>query len=325
MKNYLITGGAGFIGHHLAKNLLDEGNKVLVFDNLIRSEKSRLELLSDYKNFNLVTGNIKNYNELEPHLENINCVYHLAAINGTENFYKIPLEILEVGIFGIINILKASDKHNIDDLIVASSAEVYQNPKTIPTKEEVELVVPDGKNPRYSYGLSKIVTEVYALNYTFKSHTRLKIFRPHNIYGPNMGYKHVIPEFIVNLLKMDNDETFKPKGDLNSTRAFCYIDDLITGLKLLEKHISSHEVFHIGNDEEVTILDVLETTMNLLGSKKTIGKDDKNLHAGSSIRRCPNIEKIKKLGFSPIISLEEGINETIKWYRDNLESDNELA
>ena len=324
MNNYLITGGAGFIGHHLARCLLEEKHNVTVFDNLIRSEKSRLNNLEVYSNFKLIRGDIKNYEELECHLENIDCVYHLAAINGTENFYKIPIEIMEVGIYGVMNILKACDKHNVRNLLIASSAEVYQSAKITPTKENVELVIPDGNNPRYSYGLSKIVTEVYSLHYSFSGRTNLKIFRPHNIYGPNMGFKHVIPEFIVNLLKVDSTANFKPKGGLESTRAFCYIDDLIRGLRILEKNNSTNEIFHIGNDNEISILNLLEMIMDFLEIKVSIEKTDLNLHVGSSTRRCPDIGKMKKLGYTPQVSLEEGIKKTIEWYRNNLNSDNEL-
>ena len=317
MKKYLVTGGAGFIGYYLVNTLLTEGHSVKVFDNLVRSNENRLVNLKKFDNFEFINGDIKKFNQIEPHVKDIDCIYHLAAINGTENFYKIPIEIMDVGIHGCMNILKASNNHNVRDVILASSAEVYQNADHVPTDETVSLSVPDPHNPRYSYGLSKIFSEVYALNYKFNSNTRLKIFRPHNIYGPDMGYKHVIPEFIMNLKEMKKNSIFTPKGDITATRAFCYVSDLVDGLKILEKSDVTKEIFHIGNDKEVSILELLKMIEQHMNLKIKISDNFLSEHSGSAIRRCPDITKIKNHGYEPKISLENGLKNTIKWYVEN--------
>ena len=317
MKKYLITGGAGFIGHYLVDYLLKKNNSVIIFDNLIRSDETRLKEFNKYDNFSFIKGDIKKYEEIEPYFSNIDCVYHLAAINGTDNFYKIPIEILEVGVYGCINVIKAADKHNVKDVIVASSAEVYQNPNRVPTDETVQLSIPNSHNPRYSYGLSKIFSEIYSLNYKFKGSTRIKIFRPHNIYGPNMGYKHVIPEFIMNLKEVKENSIFIPKGDINTTRAFCYISDLIDGLAILEDSDITNEIFHIGNDHEISILDLFQMIKKLMNLNIKIEENLKNQHLGSASRRCPNINRMKDLGYVPKITLEDGLKSTIRWYLDN--------
>ncbi len=316
MKQYLITGGAGFIGHHLTDFLLKQNHAVKILDNFTRSDETRLSNFKDNKNFSFYNIDIKKYSEVENLFSGIDCVYHLAAINGTENFYKIPIEILEVGTYGCINVIKAADRYGVKDLIVASSAEVYQNPSKVPTNESASLSIPEPHNPRYSYALSKIFSEIYSLNYDFKNKTKLKIFRPHNIYGPNMGYKHVVPEFIQNLSQSDK-EFFTPKGDINTTRAFCYVSDLINGLEILENSDTHKEIFHIGNDYEVTILELFNKISKLMGVDVEIEKEFVNQHEGSPSRRCPDISKIRSLGYEPKISLENGLKNTIEWYAQN--------
>ncbi len=316
MKKYLITGGAGFIGHHLTDYLLKQNHSVTILDNFTRSDESRISDFKDNKNFFFYNTDIKKYNEIADFFAGIDCVYHLAAINGTENFYKIPIEILEVGTYGCINVVKASDYYGVKDLIIASSAEVYQNPSKVPTNEGASLSIPDPHNPRYSYALSKIFSEIYSLNYHFKNETRLKLFRPHNIYGPNMGYKHVIPEFILNLSETEG-KFFAPKGDINTTRAFCYVSDLINGLEILENSDANKEIFHIGNDNEVTIHELFKQIKKIMSVDVDIEKEFINRHEGSPSRRCPDISKIRALGYEPKISLDNGLRNTIEWYTQN--------
>ena len=129
-------------------------------------------------------------------LKDINAVIHLAYINGTKNFYSNPNLVLDVAIKGLLNVLDGCVKYRIKELYLASSSEVYQTPLKIPTSENEMLKVPDVYNPRYSYGAGKILTEVMGINYGRKYFKKLIIFRPHNVYGPDMGNEHVIPQFI---------------------------------------------------------------------------------------------------------------------------------
>ncbi len=325
MKKYLITGGAGFIGAHLVKNLLDESNHVSVIDNFYRSVPERIKVFEENPNFKIFNRDIKNLNDIKPLFGDVDCVFHLAAINGTENFYKIPVEILDVGIYGIRNVLESADFHKVKNVIVASSAEVYQTPIEIPTKEDTRLTIPDIKNPRFSYGLSKIVTESYSMNYDFKYDTKVKIFRPHNIYGPDMGFKHVIPQFISTLIKMKKDKmsSFVSKGSLEATRAFCFISDLIEGLRILEETDTTKEIFHIGTNEEIKIEKLIDTLSSIL-SVSVRSKTTLDSHIGGTSRRCPDITKMKLLGYSPKTSILEGLEKTCDWYLSAQKSSNEF-
>ena len=129
----------------------------------------------------------------------VDSILHLAYVNGTEFFYSKPALVLDVGVRGMINVLDACRRHGIRELVLASSSEVYQTPPSIPTPENVPLSVPDPLNPRYSYGGGKIICELMAINYGRQDFDRVLIFRPHNVYGPDMGWEHVLPQFALRL------------------------------------------------------------------------------------------------------------------------------
>ncbi len=143
-------------------------------------------------------------------LKNTDAVIHLAYINGTKYFYSKPVLILDVAVKGILNIIEACIKNKVKELYLASSSEVYQTPNKIPTDELEALKIPDIFNPRYSYGGGKILSELMGIHYGKKYFKKLVIFRPHNVYGPDMGREHVIPEFI------NRFKTFKEKEIYNS-------------------------------------------------------------------------------------------------------------
>jgi nucleoside-diphosphate-sugar epimerase len=163
------------------------------------------------------------------------------------------------------------------------------------------LVVPDVFNPRYSYGGGKIITELMAVN-NAKFFERMMIFRPHNIYGPDMGHEHVIPQ-LINKAK-NKPEFLEIQGDGSDTRAFCYIEDFIDGLMILLEKGQHNEIYNIGTEEEVSIYKLACKIADYFDIK-TISFV-KNVKGGTN-RRCPDITKLKKLGFSPKISLTDGL------------------
>ncbi len=305
-KKFLVTGGAGFLGSNLVKKLINEKHKVTIFDNLSRGSINKFK---NIKNIKFINGDIRNLKDLEKAFKNIDCVCHLAYINGTKFFYSKPEIVLDVGVKGLMNTVDLCIKYKIKELILASSSEVYQEPTHIPTDEQERLIIPDITNPRYSYGGGKILTELVGINYGKKYFNKLIIFRPHNVFGPNMGQEHVIPTFINKISKIKNKGRLKIKGNGKETRSFIYIDDFINGLyKVITKgkHLN---IYNIGKNEEITIHNLANRIAKLMNKKIVI--DYSNPHLGGASRRCPDIRKIQKLGYKSKIGLDEGIINTI--------------
>ena len=175
------------------------GEKVRVLDDNSRGRPRRLADVE--KDIEFIAGDIRDADAVDGAAQGMDEVHHLAFVNGTEFFYSAPELVLDVGVRGMINVIDACRKHGIGNLVLASSSEVYQTPPHIPTAEDAPLVVPDVLNPRYSYGAGKLISEVMAINFGRKYFDRVLIFRPHNVYGPDMGFEHVIPQFALRLKK----------------------------------------------------------------------------------------------------------------------------
>ena len=311
MTKVLVTGGTGFIGSHITRFLVKSGHSVRVLDDNTRGKNSRIDdVISEIE---LIEGDVSNFSLTESACKNIDTVIHLAFINGTSNFYNHPDKVLDVAIKGILSIASAISKWDIKDLILASSSEVYQFPDIFPTPENIQMVVPDLANPRYSYGLGKIIQEYYSYH-AIRELNNLTIFRPHNIYGPNMGKLHVIPELILKIKKQikKNSINLKIQGSGKETRAFCYIDDAINAINLIIKKGKDGEIYNIGNDKEISINNLVNMISKILKKKIYIKKGV--LRKGSTKRRCPNIKKIKKIGFLPKVQINEGIIKTLNYY-----------
>jgi nucleoside-diphosphate-sugar epimerase len=319
-KKYLVTGGSGFIGSALVKKLLDEGHSVRVFDNNSRGNLRRLEAFIDQIEF--IEGDIRDLEQVNKACKGVDSVCHLAFINGTKFFYEVPELVLEVGVKGMMNVLDSCISNEIPELIVASSSEVYQSPEEVPTSEEVPLIVPDLLNPRYSYGGAKLISELLAINYGRSKFERVVIFRPHNVFGPDMGWEHVIPEFLLKMYDLvEKGQTgevldFKIQGSGNETRAFIYIDDFTDGLMKVIDNGDHLNVYHIGTSNEIKLSEVATLIGKLFDFEINVipGK----LAEGGTLRRCPDITKLEKLGFKPNVSLEEGLNLAKNWYIKNI-------
>ena len=318
-KKILVTGGAGFMGSSLVKKLLEKNLEVRVLDNYQRGNGFRL---NDIRNkIDFIEGDIRDEKIVEKACKGIDTVFHLAYLNGTEFFYTKPDIVLDIAVKGMTNIIDSSIKNNISEFFLASSSEVYQTPDHTPTTEDVSLIIPDILNPRYSYGGGKILCELMTVNYGKKFFEKSIIFRPHNVYGPNMGWEHVVPNFITkifnNSLNNDSSEVkldIQGKGD--ETRAFIYIDDFIDGLLKVYDKGKNLNVYNIGTTNEISIIDLANKIAKYFEKKIKIipGKIQK----GSTKRRCPDINKISNLGFSPKYTIEEGIKLTADWYIKNI-------
>jgi nucleoside-diphosphate-sugar epimerase len=314
-KKILVTGGTGFIGSGLVRALVRAGARVRSLDNDSRGAQGRLADLA--AQIELVTGDIRDPAAVAAAIAGTDCVCHLAYVNGTEFFYSRPELVLEVAVKGMLNVLDGCAAHGVRDLVMASSSEVYQTPARVPTDESAPLVVPDPRNPRYSYGGGKIISELLTLNYGRKQFDRAVIFRPHNAYGPDMGFEHVIPQLATRLAARISQTPsgvveLPIQGTGQETRAFVFIDDLVDGvLRIIDRgeHLG---IYHVGTDQEVTI----EHLARRIGAQ--FGREVKvvpgALQPGGTLRRCPEISRLRALGYSPRVSLDEGLGPTVKWY-----------
>ena len=309
MKNkILVTGGSGFIGSAIVKYLVQKGHKVIVFDNNSRGKIERL--IKVEKKIKFIKGDIRNKKKLLSISDTVDTVIHLAYVNGTEYFYKKPFEILDIAVNGLINILEFCKKKKVKKFYLASSSEVYQNPSKIPTDEKEMLKIPNIHNPRYSYGGGKIISELYGLYFAKKYLKKFIIFRPHNVYGKDMGNEHVIPQFINRFRKLSNNKIFKIHGTGNEVRSFIHIDDFIFGFDKIFKKGKNQEIYNIGTNEKIKISSLAKLISKILNQKIKLKKI--KILKGSPIMRCPNIKKIKKLGFKQNIRLKDGIKKILK-------------
>lgn len=318
---FLCTGGAGFVGSALVQRLFADGHEVVVLDDLSRGKIHRLQ----GANVSFRAGDIRDPQAVTKAMRGCESVIHLAYIQGTQTFYAEPRLILDVALRGILNVLDACRQTGCRELLLVSSSEAYETPPVWPTPENVPLVVPDPLNPRFSYGGGKIASELAALAWQRTGILdRLIIVRPHNIYGANMGTKHVIPEFCKRMNELviqhpDPAETipFPIQGSGEETRSFCYIDDCTEQFAILLANAPTGAgIYHLGTMEERTVADVAHSIADCYLRK--IKVEPGILPKGSPSRRFPDIGKIKALGYDgPQVSFADGLARTVKWYREH--------
>jgi nucleoside-diphosphate-sugar epimerase len=314
----LVTGGSGFIGSALVKALLRAGETVRVLDDNSRGALRRLREVE--RDVDFVNGDIRDAGAVEVAMRGIDEVHHLAFVNGTATFYSAPDLVLDVGVKGIVNVIDGCRRHGVGRLILASSSEVYQSPPYVPTDERAPLVVPDPLNPRLSYGAGKIISEMMVINHGRKHFERVLIFRPHNVYGPDMGFDHVIPQFAVRLKRATAAQASGPvpfpiQGGGAETRSFCHVDDLVAGVMIMREKGAHLGIYHVGTAEEVSIADLARRMAAIAG--REIALAPSAVLAGSTPRRCPDISKLAALGYTPRVPLDEGLPPTLKWYWDH--------
>ena len=317
-KLYLVTGGTGFIGSALVRRLVSEKRRVRVLDNDLRGSAARLSDLEG--RIELVQADVRDVDAAAAAASGVDCILHLAALNGTENFYRRPELVLDIGLRGMYAMLEAARINGVREFVLASSSEAYQTPDTVPTPETETLKIPDPWNPRYSYGGSKLISEIMLANYNRDVFKRAMIFRPHNVFGPDMGWEHVLPQFILrahdaNILQKDGPLKFSIQGDGTETRSFIYIDDFVDGLVAMLDYGEHRTVYHIGTEEERTIRDLAEEVVRWFKREPEIVAGP--LQPGGTLRRCPDISRLRGLGFQPRKTFKEGLQHTARWYVDH--------
>lgn len=321
MRRIIVTGGGGFIGYHLAEYLSRQNEtQVTVIDNHSRgaSDDMFAELAARENVIALNEDMTKKdfYAKLSGRYDEI---YHLAAINGTKNFYEHPYEVLRVNLLSLINILEWCNAENCGAFLFSSSSEAYAgtvnrfyNADFIPSAEDIPLTVDNVMNPRWSYGGSKLAGELLTINYCRTRGVPFKIIRYHNVYGVRMGFEHVLPEFFKRI--HDKVNPFPIFGG-QETRAFCAVEDAVLATEsvmLSEK--CNGEIVHIGNStQEIKILDLLALVFEVANFHPAV--EVKPAPSGSVARRCPDTRKLFDLtGFKASTTLEQALPKMYSWY-----------
>lgn len=306
---YLITGAAGFIGINLCEHLLEKRHTVIGVDNFITGSKENLNHLLSHPKFTFILSPIEDLT-LRSKLEKfkIEEIYHLACPTGVPNLKILAKEMLIASSQGTMNILEIAKDHNAR-MLFASSSEIYGDPLVFPQSEDYfGNVNPIGTRSPYEEG--KRFSEALCITWSHKYDLDILIARIFNTYGINFSLndERVVPQFIMRD-KMD----LLVHGDGKQNRTFLYIDDLIGGLMtIMEKGIKS-AVYNVGSDKQISILDLAKLIIKLRSTNNNICFIERSPSDHQS--RLPSIEKIKKLGWSPKISLTDGLRKTIEFFK----------
>ena len=319
-RRALVTGGAGAIGFQLAKFLSDKDREIYIADNFIRSERdTEFQELTSKKNVHEIKIDLSDFSQYDLLPDDVEYIYHLAAFNGTQNFYERSFQVLLHSTLPTLNLIqKYARNEQLKRFVYAASSEAYACSVTrfgweVPTDESVPLGIEDPLNPRWSYGGSKMHGELACVAANAEFNFPFTVLRYHNIYGPRMGDKHLIPDFIERI-KNNKFELF----GYEDTRSFLYVLDAVRAtIAVAECEEAANQIVHLGSAEEIKILDLAKIMMKIMGRDEEI-----TLHPspkGSVKRRSPNISKLKDLtGFAPEYSLEEGLKATIEYYMKKL-------
>jgi dTDP-glucose 4,6-dehydratase len=309
--NIVLTGGSGFIGSHLSKELLKNGeNKLIVVDNLLTGNLNNIQDLLDHENATFIQHDVQDHIEID---EKVDYVFHLASAASPVAYTENPVNTLKAGSLGTINTLGLARKHGAE-YFLASTSEVYGDPLITPQNEEYwGNVNPNGERSMYDEAkrFAEAATATYARSYDLKT----KIIRIFNTYGPNMQLNdgRVVTNLIVQAL---NDEDLTIYGDGSQTRSFSYVSDTVAGIIAMMES-NHYEVFNIGNPYEMTVKELAETILKLTNSKSEIIY--KPLPNDDPQQRRPDISKAKeKLNWEPKVDLETGLNTTIEWIEKEL-------
>ena len=309
MSRILITGGAGFIGSHFCDYLLSKGHQVICMDNFITGDIKNIEHIRDEK-FLFIKHDVTNYIYVEGKLDYI---LHFASPASPIDYLNHPIQTLKVGSLGTHKALGlAKEKGAV--FVLASTSEVYGDPLVHPQKENYwGNVNPIG--PRGVYDEAKRFAEAITMAYHTYHGLKTRIVRIFNTFGPRMRINdgRVVPTFISQALNGENLTAF---GDGSQTRSFCYVSDLVEGIYRL---MMSEEIepVNIGNPNEMTVLQLAERILKKIGSKSKI--IFKPLPADDPKQRRPDISKAKKLlKWKPVVSLEEGLDRTIEYFKGKL-------
>ena len=308
---YLITGGAGFIGSHLAEKLIARGDQVNVFDNLSTGSASNLSEIRSQVEFE--QGDIQDKALIDRLVANSDYVVHLAAALGVFNIVDKPLESLKTNLQGSEIVLEAADKYK-KPVLIASTSEVYGKNDKVPLNEEDDRIIGHPLKSRWSYSEAKAVDESLAYFYYLENKLPVRIVRFFNTVGPRQvgNYGMVVPRFVRAALK---NQPLQVYGNGDQIRCFCHVDDAVRALLLVvDSDKAVGEVFNVGNNQQISIMELARKVIEITDSKSTIEKvayEEAYPEGFEDMqRRVPDISKIKRvLDWAPEINLDQIIKD----------------
>lgn len=315
----LITGGAGFIGSHLAEAYLERGDEVSIIDDLSTGSIENIQHLKKHPRFDYTIESVRNYPVLAELVDRADVVIHLAAAVGVQLIVESPVRTIETNVRGTEVVLEVANKKK-KTVLIASTSEVYGLSDKVPFREDGNLVLGSTSKGRWSYACSKAIDEFLALAYWREKRLPTIIVRLFNTVGPRQTgqYGMVVPRFVKQAIAGRPLTVF---GDGSQTRCFCHVQDVIGALmKLVDTPSSVGEVFNIGSTEEVSILQLAETVKRLASSSSEIVfvPYDEAYEEGfeDMPRRVPDTTKVDALvGFRPTYTLDGIIRSVIEYQR----------
>jgi nucleoside-diphosphate-sugar epimerase len=323
ISRILITGAAGFIGQALATRLAGEGHELILIDRLDpRQADPDLAALMARENVTYFQADLTDATAVATLPDDVGTIFHLAAVIGVENVFRAPDRVLEVNAVSTINLFNyARRAGELGRLVFASTSEAYAGTLKhfggpVPTPESVPLTLEDVAAPRTTYALSKIYGEAIAFAWRQMHGVPVTILRYHNVYGPRMGFRHVIPETFAKLARTANAVDV---ASAEHTRAFCYIDDAVEAtVRCATQPATEGRIVHVGSaDQEIAMRELVRIIARLM--RKDVVIRPLPPTAGSPERRCPDTSLLAELtGFRAGVSLNEGLARTWAWYRKRL-------
>lgn len=318
----LITGGAGFIGSHLAERLLEQGHAVSILDDLSTGRLENIEHLADHPRFSSTIGSVMDESLVASLVDDADCIYHLAAAVGVRLVCDQPVHTIHTNVHGTETVLRHASRGR-KDVLVVSTSEVYGKSTSLPFREDADLVLGPPNKTRWGYATSKLLDEFLALGYWKEERLPVRVVRLFNTVGPRQSsrYGMVLPNFVRRALA---NEPIVVHGDGSQTRSFTWVGDVVSALiGLIEEPNTAGEVFNIGNGAEISIRDLAQKVKQLTGSSSPLLFVPYNqvFDAGfeDMPRRVPDITKVGRfIGYRPTVHLDEIIEHVVGFWADQV-------
>ena len=325
MVKILITGGAGFIGSHLAEVLLTQDHKVFCIDDLSTGRLQNVQHLRSHPNFHLAVETILNETVMDRLVSECDLIYHLAAAVGVELIVKSPVETIQRNILGTDVVLRLANRY-LRKVLITSTSEIYGKSDAVPFKEDDDRVLGPTTKSRWSYSSSKAIDEFLALAYHKEKNLETVIMRLFNTVGPRQTgrYGMVIPRFVKQAL---SNKPITVYGDGEQVRCFTYVQDVVhAAIRLMETPDAVGEVFNIGNNQGITIRQLAEKIKDMTGSSSeiTLVPYDQAYEGGfEDMRvRVPDLSKAAKaIGYNPAFGLDDILSNVIGYFKSHQEEE----